>query len=44
MEKMRDCYETLEVSKNATESEIKTSYRKLCLKHHPDKNPDDPDV
>lgn len=32
-----DPYETLNVPKDATEEVIKKSYRKLCLKHHPDK-------
>lgn len=36
-----DCYSTLEVSKNATESEIHKAYKRLALVHHPDKNPDD---
>ena len=37
----RDCYDDLGIKKNATDKEIKSAYRKLAKKYHPDANPGD---
>jgi molecular chaperone DnaJ len=40
----RDYYTVLELARTATEAEIKKAYRRLAMKFHPDRNPDDKDA
>ena len=39
-----DYYEQLSVSRDSTDGEIKTSYRKLAMQYHPDRNPGNPEA
>src|SRR5580698_5256494 len=39
-----DFYEVLQVSRDASDQELKASYRKLAMQHHPDRNPNNPEA
>ncbi|MEO0420973.1 MAG: molecular chaperone DnaJ [Pseudomonadota bacterium] len=41
---MADLYQTLGVSRTATADEIRKAFKRLAMKHHPDRNPDDPEA
>src|SRR5512140_836695 len=40
----RDYYEVQQVQRTATDQEIKSSYRRLAMQYHPDRNPDNKDA
>ncbi len=40
----QDYYKLLDLPRNATEADVKKAYRRLAMKFHPDRNPDDPDA
>ena len=41
---MKDYYDILKVDRNVSDQDLKKAYRKIAMKNHPDRNPDDKDA
>ena len=41
---MKDYYDILNVDRNVSEQDLKKAYRKIAMKNHPDRNPDNKDA